>query len=91
MIDLKFCPYCGGSNLVDEGACFVEDGPWDGKQYANEGEFARYSCGDCHGYFGVMPNPMMCSCGERLDSEAEQRGEAWLCSECVAKEAKANE
>lgn len=58
MSDVKFCPYCGGQRIEDENTVFIEDGPYNGNRYANEGQFSRYSCVDCKGVFGEMPAPL---------------------------------
>lgn len=88
--EFKYCPACGGQRLEDEGAVFIEDGPYDGKGYVNEGQFSRYSCMDCKGVFGEMPAPIGCAkCGGSVygelgeDCDQGEDEDTFLCVTCM--------
>jgi hypothetical protein len=89
---ITHCPCCGGTNLAEEGFVFIEDGPFDGRDYINEGEYARYRCGDCDAVFGLMPDPIKCACGNRITGEIGEDCERvegseteFLCEDCMSK------
>jgi hypothetical protein len=97
MSDIKFCPACGSFEVENQGAVFIEDGPYNGRQYANEGEYPRYQCARCKACFGFMPEPLLCACGERIAGElgvdcevldADTDHPRYLCEECMAKTTK---
>lgn len=86
-----FCLYCGKTNIEDAGTVFIEDGPYNGSRYANEGQFQRLVCRDCGQHFGDMPERVKCTkCGATVSGElgedCDQDGEhedGYLCVECM--------
>lgn len=79
------------SGSKDEGSVFIEDGPYNGRQYVNEAEFDRYRCLDCKQVFGPMPARLLCTkcggaifgeVGEDCDQDPEHEGE-FLCEDCM--------
>lgn len=93
MANPNFCPNCGKQGLEDYGFVFIEDGPWNGKEYANEGECPRYRCPHCEYVFAAAPKPLLCTkCGERVVGELDEdcaedpdlEG-GYLCEECMPK------
>jgi rRNA maturation endonuclease Nob1 len=96
MPEINFCPSCGEKKLADEGNVFIEDGPYDGRQFLNEGEWWRYRCESCGLVFGPMPTPMTCAkCGNHLCGELgedcdeyEGHQDEYLCEDCMTKEKK---
>lgn len=47
-----FCPHCGARGTVSTHAdATIEQGPWDGKSFAYEGDAPHYVCSACGGQF----------------------------------------
>ena len=91
MSAFEYCPACGGKRLEGEGTVFIEDGPYNGKGYANEGDYARYRCLDCETRFGDMPARLACTkcggwvggeLGEDCDEDPEHEDQ-FLCETCM--------
>lgn len=40
----KRCPFCGSSQLKEDGGGFLEVGEWDGHRYAEELNVTQYVC-----------------------------------------------
>lgn len=89
--DMKYCPWCGGEKLENEGTVFIEDGPYTHNRYANEGDYGRYRCLDCQHVFGSMPEPLVCTkcgapvggeIGEDCDQDPENE-DLFLCETCM--------
>jgi len=43
----SFCPHCGKETLKADLGAFVEQGEYDGKRYASEGDTEGYTCTSC--------------------------------------------
>lgn len=93
LIDMQYCPSCGGQHLAGADTVFIGDGPYNGS-YASEGDYARYRCEDCGRHFGPMPAPTVCSgCGSGVEGEIgvdcgedPKKPGAFLCGSCMPDE-----
>lgn len=64
------CPKCGSTEIEAVGSVFVEDGPYNGKAYANEHDAERYTCKPCGCCFAILEPPVRCDkCGVRVTGE----------------------
>jgi hypothetical protein len=89
---LRFCPACGARGLETQGSVFIEDGPWLGQRYAQEGYYDRYRCPRCGAAFGLLPEPLLCACGKPIEGQigsdcdvldADTDSPRYLCGECM--------
>lgn len=86
------CPECGSEEVECLGTVFIEDGPWNGRNYVNEGDYPRYRCKPCGTVFGLMPVPLVCSkCGEENvygeigeDCDVDPNDDSkFICEDCM--------